>query len=59
MTPLSVKARASVLDYVVKRLDLPPLQIVQGAGLSAPMRSDEVEQLVGDHIGQEQTITLD
>ena len=59
MTPLSVKARASVLDYVVKRLDLPPLQIVQGAGLSAPTRSDEVEQLVRDHIGQEQSITLD
>ncbi len=32
LTPLSDKARASVLDYVVKRLDLPSAQIVQGAG---------------------------
>ena len=32
LTPPSDKARASVLDYVVKRLDLPSTQIVQGAG---------------------------
>jgi hypothetical protein len=32
LSPLSDKARASVLEYVVRRLDLPSAQALQGAG---------------------------